>query len=119
MNTTYEFSFNHACVARARISLDTYELSELWVDFNHRRRGLGRRMMKLVCDEADREGAVLKLMAAGDTSAMTTGQLEMWYARFGFVRQPDVWMVRQPRQGKRDTQKVLDIAYGRKNTDLT
>jgi GNAT superfamily N-acetyltransferase len=96
VNTTYEFSFNHVCVARARVDLTTHELAELWVCPDHRHRGLGRRMMKLVCDEADREGVQLKLMAAG-SEAMSTEQLETWYARFGFVRLPDVFMYRKPR----------------------
>lgn len=100
MNTTYEFHFNHVCVARARIDLVSYELSELWVDLHHRRRGLGRRMMKLVCDEADQECVVLKLMAAGGSEAMSTKELEAWYARFGFAYEPGMnngFMVRFPR----------------------
>lgn len=101
MNTTYEFHFSHVCVARARIDLSTHELSELWVGSDHRRRGLGRRMMKLVCDEADREGITLTLMAAGgEFNCMTTAQLEAWYARFGFARIPNCWMTRQPRVRK-------------------
>ena len=98
MNTTYEFAFNHVCVARARVALSTYELSELWVDVNERRKGLGRRMMKLVCDEADRERVVLKLIAA-TCGGMTNEQLKAWYKRFGFEHDPlsYPWMRRTPR----------------------
>jgi GNAT superfamily N-acetyltransferase len=97
MRQCYAIHFDGHCVARANIMLATNELVELWVDQSFRREGLGRRLLKLVCNEADREGVVLKLMAAGSEGAMSTKQLEAWYGRFGFVSNPSCMMVRKPR----------------------
>lgn len=97
MFSRYAITIDGTVVVSADINLKTYELVSLFTHTDFRRRGLGRRMMKLVCDEADRSGIKLDLMAAGDPSAMTTKQLEAWYARFGFVLRPNCMMVRQPR----------------------
>lgn len=72
----------------------------LEVQAGFRRQGYGRRLMKMICDEADRCGERLTLLAAGTPMAMSTEQLETWYARFGFVKRPDTFMVRLPRVRK-------------------
>lgn len=101
MHSTYSINLDFRVAAMAQISQQTLELTSLQVEPAFRRQGLGRRLMKLVCDDADREGVELCLMAAGSSDALSTVQLEAWYRRFGFVGPNDrQMMVRKPRVKK-------------------
>jgi hypothetical protein len=58
-----------------------------WLE-SDRRKGAASRTLKLVCADADREGAVLRLAAApfdSRPSALTRDELRNWYIRNGFM----------------------------------
>ncbi len=78
------------------------EVLRLYVPSHHRKKGLGRALLKQVCEEADKDGTVLMLWPRqyGD-GEMETAQLISWYKRFGFIetQSAPVLMMRQPRLG--------------------
>lgn len=73
-----------------------YELAKVWVWQHARRQGYGGRLLRLVCEDADREGALLRLIVSsfGD---MDDRMLIQWYARHGFVRVGGFNMERYPK----------------------
>ncbi len=100
MRGIYSLHFDGTQVARIHVSADNNEVCEVWTAPGFRREGLGRRMMKLVCNDADREHSTLRLMVAAGPEGMDNVQLRAWYTRFGFVLQSDCWMIREPRKAK-------------------
>jgi GNAT superfamily N-acetyltransferase len=63
-------------------------LSGVEVAYSLRGMGYGTRLLKLVLDDADKEGYVLLLSVGTDDSpkALSNEQLEAWYERHGFYR---------------------------------
>jgi hypothetical protein len=58
-----------------------------------RRKGLGTRAMKEICEIADRHqvkitGSVTPTLSPHERKAMSKAQLHKWYAKFGFEREP-------------------------------
>jgi len=66
----------------------------------HRRKGIGTRLLKECCADADKEGITLLLSVEPDYSdnGMTFPQLVEWYEKHGFrsVRKPYGIMRREP-----------------------
>ena len=61
------------------------------------RKGHATKLMRKICDRADRERITLILTAHAFQEGMTDEQLEKWYSRFGFTKIQDdpVIMARQ------------------------
>ena len=98
MHRHYSIAIDGTQVCCAVLCLSTFEIVSLATLEAYRRRGYARRVMKMVCDQADREGVMLMLQAAGSPAAMSTEQLETWYKRFGFVFQSSGFGYREPRR---------------------
>jgi predicted GNAT family N-acyltransferase len=69
------------------------EVSSVWVDPWHRKKGIANRLMDEVCEDADKSQTVLMLQCDAG------GWLEQWYREHGFVTLQDIpvfMMVRPP-----------------------
>lgn len=73
------------------------ELSDLFVEPEHRNQGQATALMRQVCYEADKEKRLLVLMPESK-GELTNDQLEAFYCGFGFERIQDkpVLMCREP-----------------------
>lgn len=60
-------------------------ITSLGVPVKNRRKGHGTRMLRKVCAQADREGAILCLSVADDGTGMGDLALRLWYAKHGFI----------------------------------
>jgi GNAT superfamily N-acetyltransferase len=83
-------------VAYARVVTDHANfawLCDVYVDRDHRGRGLGKRLVAAVAERLDELGVRRTLLATRDAHEVYTG--------FGFEPLPDptMWMIRTPRQG--------------------
>jgi GNAT superfamily N-acetyltransferase len=108
----YELRIDGEVLALARV--DGATVDEVWVNPAFRRQGLGRRLMKWVCNDADAAGATLRLFPLGELGAMSTDQLYAWYARFGFVTETQdsyAWMMRRPRKIPQPVASLLLKSY--------
>jgi len=61
-------------------------LSGIEVAYSLRRMGYGTRLLRVVLDDADKEGVTLLLSVSSDDSpkALSNVQLQQWYRRHGF-----------------------------------
>lgn len=103
----------HICVVQLEPKAATVD--ELWVHPQNRGKGAARKLMTMLCRDADKEGVTLWLEPAPFSTfdratdeiclPGTTGpQLRKFYRTFGFRMKPapyDNTMVRRPRRGNR------------------
>jgi ribosomal protein S18 acetylase RimI-like enzyme len=84
----------------ARLRGRVLELSGLHVEPERRHEGWGTALMRLVCAEADAEGAALLLCVEPSDSTMSREQLAAWYASHGFtqIQAEPLLMARPPKQ---------------------
>lgn len=68
------------------------EISSVFVEPEHRGKGLGDALIQKVCNDFDEVGGALILQADNKT-------LAKWYSRFGFIKFQDrpILMIRLPR----------------------
>jgi len=68
------------------------EISSVFVEPEHRGKGLGDALIQKVCNDFDEVGGALILQADNET-------LAKWYSRFGFIKFQDrpILMIRLPR----------------------
>lgn len=70
----------------AHIQSRVREISRVETAPSDRRKGHATRLMRMVCDEADKRGMLLLLEAKPyESGGMDAARLECWYACFGFV----------------------------------
>lgn len=75
-------------------------ISRINTPMEFRGRGIGSRLLKRVCADADAEGIVLELFVS-PSDGLDEDELHAWYSRHGFVSDPEVgkfFMVRKPIQ---------------------
>lgn len=63
---------------------DVWELSDIYTHISCRRLGVGERMLKAICAQADEQKVTLELVVCAGTG-VTDDVLHRWYARHGFV----------------------------------
>lgn len=63
----------------------TWHVHKLQIPKEKRKMGIGSRLMKLLTEEADREGALITLSPSTDFGASSVNRLKNFYKRFGFV----------------------------------
>ena len=83
-------------VAYARVVTDHANfawLCDVYVDRDHRGRGLGTRLVAAVVERLDDLGVRRTLLATRDAHEVYTG------FGFGALPEPDMWMIRTPDQG--------------------
>lgn len=87
MKQTYHIELGGMKVAIADVSYNTeyyaYEIHRINVPSPFRRKGYGTRLLKMITDDADREGANLWLVAVS-SGEMLRSELIAWYKRHGF-----------------------------------
>ena len=67
------------------------EVSSVYTDEWHRKKGIANRLMDQICEEADKDSAVLILMPGGED------WLQQWYRSHGFVTlQPEPMIMARP-----------------------
>lgn len=77
---------------------DVWDVTRVNVPPDCRRKGYASRLLREACEDADLEGVTLRLAIYG-TGDMSDEDLAHWYARYGFVRDPDggeLDMIREP-----------------------
>lgn len=65
---------------------EVYLITRIEVGEESRNRGVGGKLLQLVCDAADYEGVILMLQVAPDGSylSLSVDQLMDWYEQYGF-----------------------------------
>jgi GNAT superfamily N-acetyltransferase len=61
----------------------SYMITRVYIPQAHRGKGLGSRLLKEVCEEADKADIRLFLVIA-PSEGLTYDQLDAWYRRYGF-----------------------------------
>lgn len=98
------FRYRQASAKLERLDLGIYQLKNVWS--HARRMGDGRGVMERVASYADRHNLILVLVAQQygnpNSPGLNNKQLEEFYAKFGFEKQPDqgkpTRMIRYPNQ---------------------
>lgn len=75
----------------------TWLFTGIDVAHNERGKGVARDLMRVVLDDADREGVTLILSVEPDGTGLSFEQLKSWYTRLGFEEISDGTMERYPR----------------------
>lgn len=89
-----------------------YEISMIRVDHWMQRRGIGKSLLKLVCERADILGVVLILTVSGREGGwMSDVGLMHWYARYGFEIDHGFQMIRLPTDSRKP--QVFGDPFGR------
>lgn len=75
-----------------------YMIDSIVVPPAFRGQGIGSQLLKMICNDADKEGVNLVLQVASDkTSSLDDYELFEWYARYGFQKQNKfILMIRFP-----------------------
>lgn len=63
----------------------TWHIHKLEIPKQKRKMGIGSKLMKLLTEEADREGALITLSPSTDFGATSVNRLKNFYKRFDFV----------------------------------
>lgn len=100
MKSRYTLNGASANVERHPRIFNYYNIWDLKVPKNKRGKGIGSKLMKIVLDDADKNGVVLFLSpgAFGD-SDLSDKDLERWYSSLGFkkVKSAGGIMKREPK----------------------
>lgn len=92
MKTTYN---NEYCYAELSHVGDAYELNRI-ITRKNRGQGYGSKLLKAICQDADKEGCVLRL-GINSYGAMSEDHLRLWYGRNGFFHSKNGVYVRMPK----------------------
>lgn len=81
----------HRAIADLCDHLEGLIITRINVPVASRGQGVGRRLLKEICDDADasKETLYLDILASGGPSGLTMTQLKAWYKRYGFVKMTD------------------------------
>jgi predicted N-acetyltransferase YhbS len=82
---------------------DKHIISRINTPMEFRGRGIGSRLLRRACADADAEGIELELVVS-PSDGLDRDELYAWYSRHGFVSVPEVdkfFMVRKPIQDSR------------------
>lgn len=74
-----------------------YFIHRINVPKNERGKGYGSKLLKMICDEADKENAILMLQIVS-SGEMSDEDLTEWYRKYGFVELPSEYaFIRYPK----------------------
>ena len=80
------------------ISDNLYEINRIKVPHEYRGRGIARKLMKSLMDDADRHGMTLQLwINCYNDGGLSHDQLAAWYERLGFVNDGNGTYTRKPK----------------------
>lgn len=72
-----------------------YDINRINVPAAFRGQGHGTVLLKQIIEEAEKDGVTLRLHVFA-SGALTTGQLNRWYKRYGFKTMPNGTLTRRP-----------------------
>jgi len=114
MKTRYTIETEGEFQAWACVSvLSRYQCSlrRIGIEEPHRGKGLGSRLLRDICRDADRERITLWLIAH-TSGPLSNAELAAWYRRYGFRGRPRAGMTRKPGPGPEEAEREARCHQG-------
>ena len=107
MKTKYTLPGSEARIELSRVSRFNHaHITQVIVPISRRGEGVGSKLLREVCEDADREGILLTLSAIasiavnqGKVKGLAQADLMAWYRRYGFIDDALCDMRRVPAPG--------------------